>query len=440
MKKIFKIVAMMFAALVAVGMTSCDKENPFEPNPGGDAEGQVSFKKMMVEVQNEENIVNAPAATRAAVDVNSFIVTVTDTRTLTAAWTGTYGEMPEVMTLPVGSYEVKVNSAYNPDADWESPYFEGSQSFAITDGAITVVDPVVCKLANVKVTVIFDPKLKAKMGDDCKVTVVACERGRLEYGKEETRSGYFKYIAVEGNQPTLIATFSGTVDENQEDNFRTYTELKPGNHYKITYTLKGVEPDVPDQTGTVNPGVYVDATVTNVDMTIDVDPGEDILPDDGRPGEDSDDPVNPPVIPDDPDAPAPTISANEGIQLGTYPDGIVPNVYTSGMQVEISVHSEATGGITGFEVDIISDTLTPSELEAVGLTDHLDLVNPGQFAESLSGLGFPVNVGGQNDPSVMKLTDFMPLLSVLGPGTSNFVLKVTDANGTTTKTLTIVIN
>lgn len=426
MKKLFKIAAWMLAALIAVGLSSCDKENPFEPAPDK-AEGTVSFKKMMVEVQNEENIVNAPA-TRAAVDVNSFVVTVIDTRTQTAAWSGTYGSMPEVMTLAVGSYEVTVNSGYNPDADWESPYFEGKQSFTVSDGAITTVEPVVCKLSNVKVTIIFDPRLKEKMGDDCKVTVVACDRGRLEYGKEETRSGYFKYIDAEGSQPTLVATFSGTVDENQEDNFRTYTELKPGNHYKITYTLKGVDPDVPDQTGTVTPGLYVDATVTNVDMTINVDAGDDILPDDGRPGEDDPDNPNPPV----PGGDAPQITANDGVAFDT------PVTVTAGMEVRIKVHSSSAAGLTGFTVDIDSNTLTPAELQGVGLASHLDLVNPGALADSLSGLGFPVNVGGQTDPDEMNLTPFLSMLSALGPGTHKFILQVTDANGTTTKTLILV--
>lgn len=426
MKKILNIATLLLVALAGV-FTSCDKENPFNPEPDG-GQGTVNFKKMMVEVQNEENIIKAPA-TRAAVDVSSFVVTVTDTRTQIAAWSGTYGTMPEVMILPVGNYEVTVNSGYNPDADWDSPYFDGKQTFTIADGAITTVDPVVCKLSNVKVTVIFDEKLKAVMGDDCKVTVVACDRGRLEFGKEETRSGYFKFVEVAGSQPTMVATFSGTVDENQEDNFRTYTELKPGNHYKITYTLKGVNPDVPDQTGTVTPGVYVDATVQRVDMTIDVNIEDDIIPDDQRPGE-GDDPDNP--DPPVPGGDAPSITANDGISFDR------PNTVTEGMVAEITVHSSAEGGITGFTVDIDSNTLTADELANVGLSSHLDLVNPGDLAGSLAGLGFPVNVGGQTDPETMKLTQFLPMLQVLGPGDHKFILKVTDANGTTVKTLELI--
>lgn len=431
MKKIFNITLLLLMVL-GFSLTSCDKEEPFQTDDtDGKATGTVSFRKMMVEVRNEENIVRAADV----VDVNAFLVTVTDTRTSQAVWSGTYGSMPEVLTLPVGSYDVSVNSADNPDAGWDTPYFEGGQSFTVAADAITTVEPIVCRLANVKVTVIFDEKLKAKMGPDCKVTVVACDRGRLEFTVSETRSGYFKYIEKDGSQPTMVATFSGTVDENYEENFRTYTEVAPGNHYKITYTLKGVEPDVPEQTGTVTPGLYVDATVNRVDMTIDVNADDDIIPDDQRPYEGNPDEGDDPK----PEGPVPSVTANDGILLSD-PDkeSDAPNTYAEGMTVVISVHSEAAGGITGFTVDIDSNTLTAEELEGVGLAPHLDLVNPGEFADKLSGLGFPVNVGGMTDPAAMNLSGFMPMLQALGAGTHKFNLVVTDANGTTKKRLTIV--
>lgn len=45
---------------------------------------------------------------------------------------------------------------------------------------------------------------------------------------------------------------------------------------------------------------------------------------------------------------------------------------------------------TGFTVDIVSESvLPPSELTGVGLTDHLDLINPGQYKAQLEGFGFP---------------------------------------------------
>ncbi len=421
MKNIFRKLMFLLPTLLLL-CVGCDKESLFDID-SETSTGKVSFRKMLVEVKNEESIMRS-----AAVDVNTFVVTVTDSRTSETEWTGTYAEMPEVLTLPVGNYEVTVNSASNPDADWDTPYFEGSQTFAITEGDITTVDPVVCKLANVKVTVVFSDKLKAVMGSDCKVTVVACDKGRLEFTASETRSGYFRYIAQEGSQPTMVATFSGTVDENYEENFRTYTEVKPGNHYIITYTLKGVEPDTPTQTGKVTPGVNVDSTITVVDLTISVDSDEDIIDDDSRPNEGDDNPVTPPT----PGGEAPSLTTNDAISFDKQ------NLIVSGLEAVIYAHSSAEGGFTEFTVDIDSDTLTPDELESVGLTSHLDLVNPGQYGDALAKLGFPVNVGGLTDPDPMTLTNFLPMLTALGEGTHNFIFKVSDANGTTNKTLTFL--
>ena len=428
MRKIYNITALLLLFMVGA-LTSCDKEDLFPDSDETGATGTVNFRKMLVDVQNEENVVRS-----ATVDVNSFMVTVTNTRSQVVEWEGTYGSMPEVMTLKTGDYTVRVNSAENPEADWDSPYFEGSQSFTIVPNDITSVDPVVCKLSNVKVSVIFDDSLKAVMGDDCKVTVAAGS-GSLVFTPEETRSGYFRYVEKEGSSPTLVATFSGTVDENLEENLRTYTEVKPGNHYKITYTLKGVNPSVPEQAGSITtPGLYVDATVTVVNMTIDVPVDDDILEDDLRPGEGEPEPDDP-VKPDDPVDPkgeTPELTTNSAISFDK------DNVVVEGMVAEIYVHSSAEGGLTAFTVDIESNTLTQDVLEGVELSSHLDLVNPEPFAEKLEGLGFPVYVKGQTDPAPMKLTDFLPMLKALGAGTHKFHLVVSDANGTTKKTLTFI--
>ena len=55
-------------------------------------------------------------------------------------------------------------------------------------------------------------------------------------------------------------------------------------------------------------------------------------------------------------------------------------------------------------------------------------------------LGLPVEdqVAGQKD-LLLDISQFMGLLGMLGSGSHDFQLTVGDANGTTTKTLTIVI-
>ena len=122
-----------------------------------------------------------------------------------------------------------------------------------------------------------------------------------------------------------------------------------------------------------------------------------------------------------------------------------------GMTVDITV--DAPAGIKAFEVQIISDTLTPQELAGVGLCDNIDLVNPENSVDSTGSLedksgienslinfGFPTGSKVLNQTRVeFSITDFLGLLSITGKGEHNFVMKVTDNDGVqTVKTLMLV--
>ncbi len=107
-------------------------------------------------------------------------------------------------------------------------------------------------------------------------------------------------------------------------------------------------------------------------------------------------------------------------------------------EVKITVTSQT--GITGFVVEINSATLTADELAGLGLSTTLDLVNPGIYETPLNSLGFPTgsDVAGKTTIS-FDISSFMSLLAILGPGNSDFKLTVTDATGSTTKTLQLYV-
>ena len=110
-----------------------------------------------------------------------------------------------------------------------------------------------------------------------------------------------------------------------------------------------------------------------------------------------------------------------------------PYAVTRDLQVILDV--TAAAGIAKMEIDIVSDLLTPEELEGVGLVPHLDLINPGAQEESLNGLGFPTGSAVKNQTSLtFDISAFMGILSMIGqPGQyANFVLSVTDNNGVNT--------
>ena len=79
-------------------------------------------------------------------------------------------------------------------------------------------------------------------------------------------------------------------------------------------------------------------------------------------------------------------------------------------------------------------------LPGVGLTDHLDLVNPGEFETAIKNLGFPVKEDVINKTELdFNITQFTPLLGIYGAGTHQFVINLTDNNDKSiTETLTII--
>lgn len=413
MNKLYNIVLFALLALLA---TACGAEDPF--NPDTNETGSLSVKKMIVKIENEENVV------RSAVDVGSFIVDICRADG-SVADSYVYSSMPEVITLPVGSYTVKVRSGEVQPVAWETPYFEGSQEFEVKSREITEVSTVVCKLANVRVTILFDENLRQSMAPDAHVTVEMGNQTSIEFSRDETRSAYLAY--VEGSN-TLVATFSGNVGGGNFDEFKAYTDVRPGNHYKITYSFHsgGLPGDEGDM---VFSGLFVDASVIEESLVINVDPGEDdIIDDNDRPKEDpeqGDTPITPPT----PGKEGPMVIVPEGSDV-SFDD--VVNI-SDGAVYKVVVTSET--GITSFLVDIDSEYLTEDFLSGVGLSTHLDLVNPGSLKEGIAGLSLPVEVGGMKEVE-FDVSQLVPLLELDDVSRIHkFVITVADADGITIKTL-----
>lgn len=101
--------------------------------------------------------------------------------------------------LPVGKYTIKAssNGFDGKDAGFDIPYYTGSKEVTITANG-EANETIICKLANVKVTVNFDPALIAKVRSVA-ATVDNDEVPNdgtpavysLVFDTEETRSGYF---------------------------------------------------------------------------------------------------------------------------------------------------------------------------------------------------------------------------------------------------------
>lgn len=413
MKKIFNFTLM---ALLVLLFAACGKDDPFSVM--GEGEGQLSTKKMMVKVERQENEV------RASFDVASFIVDILKDGEVVESYT--YSEMPEVITLPVGTYTVRARSGEVQPVAWEAPYFEGERQFTVKSKEITEVETIECKLANVRVSILYAEDLLRQMGDDCKVTVVMGDNASIEFTKNETRSAYFAYVP---GSNTLVATFTGTVGNETREDFKAYTDVAPANHYKITYHFK--KPDLPNDEGSITfNGLTIDATVTSEDLTVNVDPGEEeILDPSERPSQGGDEPDPGPGPEPGDKAPEVIIPGGSAIVFDKVMDIV------DGSNYSLRMTSEA--GFQHFYVEIDSPYLTEDFLSEVGMTTKFDLCYPGSLETALKGFGLATG----NDVIGQKSVDFdlSKLIPLLGADdvseVHTFIITLVDANGTTTKSL-----
>lgn len=416
-------------ALLALGLTSCDDE--LEPKA---ASGTLSLSNLGVEVENVDRV-----ESRATVNVSNYLVDICSADGSEVVESYTYGKMPEVVTLTPGDYMIKVRSHQVQDAEWERPYYVGaSEVFTIRENDITEVSPIKCKFASVKITVVFGPKLLAKIGTDVQVKVVANDSGSLTFSPYESHgSGYF--ACIEGSQ-TLVATFSGTVNGHFESFNRTYTDLAAGQHRIITYECGNDTPKPDAPSGSLNPGegISVDVTYTDVDLTAAADPGKEEVVTGGG-DKPHLDPIqgggeDPNPGPDVPDEPTPTAAITFGGTLqngGTYSE--------TGLSV-YNVVINCPAGCKDIVCEIQSDFLTAEELDGFGLADRMSLVNDEQYFNGLGSLPLPCGDAVKNQTVIdFNITDFMGMLGAV-ENVSTFILNVTDNEGNTASTkFTIVV-
>lgn len=429
MKKIYNIMMVLAAVLL---VSSCSKDNYWDTSTDAKGEGQLSFPG--VELSTVENTVgDKDIKSRSAADVSAFTVKVLDAtdNTLVKEWL--YGEMPEIITLPVGEYTVNVISHNQELQAWDTPYYEGnSEKFSIADGKITEIGTVVCKLANVKVSIRYSDQLMEHLGTDALVTVLMNDGGQLVYNYGETRPGYFKFIE---DSHTLVASFEGSIDGNRVTLRKAYTDVQPGQHRIITFKLKNGNGVVPDATGgiVIGEGLVLDTEVTIVDKDGNVIVDEDVIEGD-RPIE-GDDPTPGPG-PDDPTPPVPanTITIT-GAEMVFSP---ATNDVAALSDGKIFIHADK--GIAHFNVTI--ESTSEDFMSAVSdlLPTTFDLAYaPADYVGNLhDDLGFPVD-----DEVIDKvdltfdITQFFSML--VFPGSHSFTLEITDNEGTVKKETLILV-
>lgn len=404
MKKIFLICFTLIASTLI--FCACHTESM---DNIVNTKGELKLSSMKIGVDMDVDVVYLESRAESGVDLSNYIVTIYDQYSQQVGqWT--YSEMPEIVSLAVGTYTVEVKSAAEPTNGFDVPYYEGTATCEIKENQVTDVPAISCKLANVMFTIEYDEAFKSKMSEDV-VTTLSIGENTLQISATETRAAYL--IASEDEAASLLVNLKGTIDGEAVDYSEHFDNVKSGVHNIIKYQF------IPVSDGSVAGGAFsvsiaIDSSLTGSDESVSVNPGPEPGIDDfptggGEEPGDGDGEQNMPTI--------------VGSNFNGNPFDIENDVLNITGAATLKVEINAPNGIAHLYVDIQSETLDVTE---VGLSNSFDLAYPGDLQEGLNGLGFPT--GGEvigKESTVFDISKFTVLLLTFS-GDHNFVIHVVD--------------
>lgn len=331
--------------------------------------------------------------------------------------------------VKAGTYYVEVSTGENYEVTTDYPYYEAIDTCEVRVKEVVTVNAV-CQLQSAIVYLIPSDEFLEACLDDYSITITNGS-GIISIGKDDPKIVYVR----PGMEATV--TIRATEKETQTPVIRTFVLADNEGHVHaqdlFRVEIKDLEEDIiPDEPEQPDP-----------EPDPEPEPEPDPEPEEPTTGKFTIK-VNMTVNENPVDIVVPSAGGNGGNIGGDGDEGDSGD--TGGSESAISITGDAVNtdlvvnapnGISSFVVQIDSPLLPPDELEGIGLKSEFDLVNPGSMSGALSGLGFPVNIGGETSVS-FNISKFVPMLKILGSGTSNFHLTVTDSKGNTqSKTITV---
>lgn len=420
MKRLINILSFLGMALLL--LVSCGREDMnWNTQPEGTGQVNLSSMNLSVNLASSEVIARSSREQNNQIQLQNYIVGIYKiekdaTETIVKEWK--YAEMPEVFSLPVGSYIARAHAPKVADAQFDMPYCEGEQSFSIVKDEVTELQPIVCTLKSIMVSIKYEQQLKDIMtGGNVSVK---CNEQSIVFGKDEIRSAYFQSDNSENNtvdanlKCSLIDDPSGLEDEWESD--KSFTGLKAGDHLIITYEMGDANGN-PSEGGIAGVGIKVIASyqIIRLDGTVNTgkEPGIDDFPEGGG-GPDLGDPT---IVGDHFDLANP-------ITIGK--DVTVEN------PLEILIKLAAPNKIKSLVVTITSTSAAFQGAVNAMFNGAFDLANPSDdIIENLTNLGLPMKEQVYNQTDVdFDVTKFTPLLNdPLFVGEHTFKIALTDQKG-----------
>lgn len=410
MKKIFLICFTLIASTLI--FCACHTESM---DNIVNTKGELKLSSMKIGVDMDVDVVYLESRAESEIDLSNYIVTIYDKYSQRAGqWV--YSEMPEIVSLAVGTYTVEVKSAAEPSNGFDIPYYKGTATCEVKENQVTEGLEISCKLANMLFTVEYDESFQDKISEDV-VTTITIGENSLQIPASESRKAYL--IAPDSETASMEVNLKGTIDGEVIDYSEHFDDVKSGVHNIIKYQF------IPVSDGSVAGGAFsvsiaIDSSLTASDESVSVNPGPEPGIDDFPTGGGEGD--NLPTI----------VGTNfNGNSFDISNDVLeVPTTINGNNPLPLQVTLSAANGIAHVYVTIDSETLTEELLTDVGLAASFDLAEPGELEKGLQGLGFPTGaaVVGQTE-ILFDVTKFTPLLGIYGVASHNFIIRLVDQQG-----------
>lgn len=246
-------VALLITALVCVWCASCTND-PTVHTVGN--KGRLYIKGIASDVSVVERV-------SYAADPDTYRVEILDEKGDAVMSFEDSNDMPDVIELDNGTYTAVATNGKDVD-DWESPYLVGRETFEIRTGKVTTVN-LVCRIANVKVSVRFDHSVTEAFSYYKAVVKNNRNKASLTFSEEEIRSGYFKDPGSLTWELNLVNK-QGTVYKMR----KTITGVKAREHYILTFKVSE-SGEITD--GGIHSSISVDPNTDDIDHDIVITPG-----------------------------------------------------------------------------------------------------------------------------------------------------------------------
>ena len=396
---------MSIAVVFALALGACKKDKvDYVDNVGTDTEniGYLSFSSFEATVMEDtENIANPAAATRASVDINTFDVVITN-QAGSVVGEYKYGELPsEPISLEAGVYKVAMSSGQMSGAAWESPVYAAEKEFTVVRKQTTVVNDIVCKLANIKVTVAYSADIVESLDPAYTTMTVALKDNNLLYAMNEERAGYFKPLEATN---TLELTLSCRYKGQDKDIIMTNSiaNVKAAQWRKINVVIQHAS----DGTATI--GIVCDTWT--YDETIVFDTSAFLMEE---------------VIPDDTDMPEIVWEGHDLSQPFELTDDMFDGDgnFTSNINLDITSKSAIASIDVKFSSDNADFTKAYSELMPL----DVDICDGSVSNAILKMMGYPTDAKDATTVRI-KLASQADMLKSY-EGTHSYEITATDVNG-----------